>query len=222
MPEQVPVHPLLEAFKQIVGDLGRAIGANCEVVLHDLRQPESSIIAITGNITGRSVGGPLTDLVLRLVRTGQTSNNLVNYQTRTPDGRVLRSSTLFIRDSRNTLLGCLCINVDLTHWTMARHLLTEFCATMDGDSPGESSAESFVREVDDILQTSVRRAIECVGKPVALMAKDDKLKVIKILDESGIFLIKGAAIYIANALSVSRYTVYNYLEETRVPSNNIY
>ncbi|GAI67066.1 unnamed protein product, partial [marine sediment metagenome] len=48
---------------------------------------------------------------------------------------------------------------------------------------------------------------------VSLMQKNDKLRVVKIVDDHGGFIIKGAIDRLANELSVSRYTIYNYLAE---------
>jgi len=35
------------------------------------------------------------------------------------------------------------------------------------------------------------------------------------LDKKGVFLVKGSVEQVASVLGVSRYTIYNYLEETR-------
>ena len=51
--------------------------------------------------------------------------------------------------------------------------------------------------------------------PVKLMEKEDKLQIVKRLDEKGVFLVKGAIDHVATILGVSRYTIYNYLDETR-------
>jgi predicted transcriptional regulator YheO len=45
------------------------------------------------------------------------------------------------------------------------------------------------------------------------MEKDDKIEVIKYLDQKGAFMIKGAVDHAAEKLNVSRYTIYNYLKE---------
>lgn len=47
------------------------------------------------------------------------------------------------------------------------------------------------------------------------MQKEHKLKIVEVLDEKGVFLIKGAVDDVANAIGVSRYSVYNYLDEIR-------
>lgn len=48
---------ILDIYKGLVPFLGEALGKDCEVVLHDFREPGHSVIAIAnGNISGRHVG----------------------------------------------------------------------------------------------------------------------------------------------------------------------
>jgi predicted transcriptional regulator YheO len=70
--------------------------------------------------------------------------------------------------------------------------------------------------INEVLCNLVNSVLEASGKPVAYMTKEDKVDIVKVLDQKGAFLIKGAIDYVAKVLCVSRYTVYNYLDEVRV------
>lgn len=60
---------ILDIYKGLVPFLGEALGKDCEVVLHDFREPGHSVIAIAnGNISGRHVGAPATDFILKLLQ----------------------------------------------------------------------------------------------------------------------------------------------------------
>lgn len=205
----------LEGLKQVVEDLVSAIGIPCEVVLHDLRDPSRSIIAIAGDITGRAVGGPTTDLVLRLLQSGQIKENLISYPATTPDGAPLRSSTLFVRDEEGEVIGCLCINIDLTYWTIIHNFVSDLCETKPLNNSEHPVSERFEASVGDMLRASVEHAIEETGQPVPLMQKAHKLNVVRTLDDEGVFLIRGAVDYVADSLGVSRPTIYNYLAELK-------
>jgi predicted transcriptional regulator YheO len=207
-------HPALEGLKQAIEDLVKAMGISCELVLHDLRDPSCSIIAIAGDVTGRKVGGPLTDLGLRLLRSGQFEENLIAYSA-TFDGKPLRSSAVFIRDESGEVIGVLCINVDLTYWLVASKLIAGLCDTKPLVQSDEDVAETFEISVTDMLKRIVGEAIKKVGRPVSLMQKAQKMEVVRRLDKEGIFLIRGAIEYVADALCVSRPTIYNYLSELR-------
>ena len=75
--------------------------------------------------------------------------------------------------------------------------------------------EAFEVSVTDMLKRSVEDAIDKAGEPVSLMQKAQKVEVVHILDQEGVFLVRGAIEYIAHALGVSRPTIYNYLSELR-------
>ena len=214
-----PPSPMLNAFKSIVEGLREAIGPDCEIVLHDLRNPQSTIIAIAGNITDRSIGGPPTDLLLRLVHEGQTDEHVLNYETNTPDGRMLRSSTLFLKDGRGKTIGSLCINVDITYLNHFKNWITAFCQVRDALSGGETPAERFPRDVRDVLNSALEDAINSNGMPVTAMQKAERMRVVELLDEAGIFTIKSSLMHVAQRLNVSRATVYSYLEEINASRN---
>ena len=207
-----PRSPMVVAFTYIVPSLAGALGPDAEVVLHELSHPEDSVIAIGGDVTGRTVGSPLTDLVLRHIRQGNLEEDLISYASLSPGGRLLRSSTTFIRDEGGDIVGCLCINFDLTRFTAVKQALECWCETQ---IVGEDAPESFSEDVERLLHSKTADVIEQGGVPVQMMKRKDRLAVVKRLDEQGVFLIRGAVARVAKALAVSRYTIYNYLDEIR-------
>ncbi|KZB80147.1 aminotransferase class V-fold PLP-dependent enzyme [Amycolatopsis regifaucium] len=189
---------LLTALVPAVHALAAMLGPGNEVLLHDLSRLPDSIVAIAGDLTGRTVGGPMTDLLLGLVRRG-TTQDLTNYETHGPDGRAIRSSTLFLRDADGVAIGCLCVN-----------RLSDGSPNADGHEP-----ETFPPDVDSLQRFLVGRAVAKAGIPVDLMKKRHKAAVVRELDEAGFFLIKDSVDHLAGELDVTRYTIYNYLNEIR-------
>jgi predicted transcriptional regulator YheO len=204
---------IFKHLQSVARGIVETFGPRCEVVVHDLRRPASSLIIIKGSVTGRKKGAPLTDLVLRLLRSGKTHEDLINYSTQTRDGRPLKSSTIFLRDARGKPFGCLCINYDLTDVFTAKQLLDELYKTDRSTEVDHCLEEDFARSIEEILSDTVRKVLELVGRPVSHMEKEDKLRVVKLLDDKGIFLIKGAVETIAKVLGVSTITLYKYLRE---------
>lgn len=186
----------LAALIPVVNSLAGVLGPGSEVLLHDLRKLPNSIVAIAGDLTGRSVGGPITDLLLGLVRRG-TTEDLTDYDTYAPDGRPVRSSTVFLHDADGVAIGCLCVN-------------TEHPA-----GAGAPRTETFPSTVDSLQRFLVRQAMDAVGMPVEHMRKQHKSQVVRRLDEAGFFLIRDAVDFLAGELAVTRYTIYNYLNEVR-------
>ncbi|QYR20766.1 helix-turn-helix transcriptional regulator [Paenibacillus sp. sptzw28] len=197
-------------------DLAKGIAAqfgdNCEVVVHDLTRPyDSTIVAIeNGHVTGRKVGDPGTNLGLEILRGTTEGDNRHNFVTHTKDGRLLRSTSLYMRNPAGQIIGAICINFDITDLTAAESALHSLTAS--GLQPVR---ESFVSNVNDLLDTLIQEANEVIGKPPALMSKDDKIKIIQLLDEKGAFLIKKAGEKICAYLGISKYTLYSYLEESK-------
>jgi selenocysteine lyase/cysteine desulfurase/predicted transcriptional regulator YheO len=194
---------VLAALVPTVNGLAAALGPGTEVVLHDLGALPDSIIAIAGDLTGREVGGPMTDLLLGLVRRG-TTQDLTNYETYAPDGRVIRSSTVFVRDANGVAVGCLCVNSDPGSGVVA-----------ESSNDVHRQVEAFPGDVDTLQRLLVERAVGETGVPVPLMKKSHKSHVVRVLDESGFFLIRDSVDYLAGNLDVTRYTIYNYLNEIR-------
>ena len=211
------LHPILKGMIPLVDGIARTFGKNCEVILHDITNPQSSVIAIAnGHITGRTVGSPMTEYGLATLRKGEFDKPIVNYSKKTKEGKLLKSSSLFIKDEKGKLIGFLCINYDISELTIARNIINDVINIVDDTDFSEDNGEVYGSTVNEILGSIVNKTLESVGKPVAFISKDEKVNIVQLLDEKGVFLIKGAIDYVAKVLCVSRYTVYNYLDETRV------
>lgn len=214
----------LDTLKQLVSKFAESIGPSCEILLHDVRHPDSSCIAISGNVTGRTIGAPITDLGLRILKKREQASDILNYSSTSGDDKPLRSSTFIIRNSKNKLIAFVCINFDLSTSYILRDVINSSFPT---DFPtGEvalniNTRETFSPDVNDILKSTVADVLKKFDKPISIMKKQDKLQVIQMLDEAGIFAIKNSFFYIASLFGSSRYTIYNYLNEVRQHAKTI-
>ena len=211
-------HPILQTILQLLPGLSQMLGPRQEVILHDLRYPDSSIIGICGAVTGRSVGGPITNYVLHTIRTfGNNAPDRINYRTETKDGTILRSSTLFIRDNEGSIIGCLSFNCDVSDLQRAVDHLQSLFSFNTVISPELSGTveELFATDVSDMMKDMVKKVLNKQTKDPSDMHKAEKLKVVAELEENGIFHVKGAVEYVASCLHVSIPTVYNYLKTVR-------
>ena len=160
----------------------------------------------------------MTDLGLRLLRKGKHGSNLMNYYSTSADGKPLRSSTFIIRNSRNQPIAFVCFNLDLSYLSPLREVIDSFFPVNlpTGDDILRSDMkETFPRDVQEILKSTVSEVLRKVNNSVNLMRKSGRLRVVELLDEAGVFAIKKAHYYVASVLGTSRYTIYNYLNETR-------
>jgi predicted transcriptional regulator YheO len=207
--EKKAIHPILKNYLPIAEGIAKTFGSHCEVVVHDLTDVSSSIIAIyNGHVTGRKVGSPMTDLGLTILRKGMEENLLLNYPNKSIKGKKIKSTSIMIRDEAGEIVGCLCINIDLTLMSMAGAILNEMVNVHE-----EKEKESFPQSVADLEKRMIERAAEKIGKPIGLMEKNERMEFIRLLDEMGLFLIKGTINNVAQLLNVSKFTIYNYLEK---------
>ncbi|GAB6137954.1 helix-turn-helix transcriptional regulator [Halanaerobaculum tunisiense] len=215
--EKRKVHPYLENLKSIGISLHKTLGNKSEIIIHDLSNPENSVIFIAGELTDRDLGAPITDLVLRIIKNKEDPDDILNYQTKSEDGRIFKSSTMFVKDDNNEIIGCLCTNYDITDLLLVQNIIGNF-ASVDNNKGKEQDSnykENFANNIDEVLNNIIKKAKAQVDKPAPFMEKEDKLKVIEYLDKRGAFTIKGSVETVAEDLGVSRYTIYNYLKEIK-------
>jgi predicted transcriptional regulator YheO len=217
---------LIESLTEFVKPLSRILPTDSEVVLHDLRKLPNSIVALAGNVTGRRVGDPATNVLLQQVVQGLV-HDLIGYETKTADGRRLRSSTSIIRDADGGPTAALCINTEVSDDADAepdglpwRDTETAEDAgrpahgvRLDPNGAADPRNEVFVRDVEELAMVLLEEAIAAEGVPVSAMKKRNKVSVVTRLHSVGMFLLRDAIEIVAGALMVSKFTIYNYLNE---------
>lgn len=211
MPEEIDSHlknKIFASLRPAMAAIVDLLGPGCEVVLHDMSDPDASIIAIEGDVTGRNIGAPLTDSGLTSLRSPE-SGRVYSYTTVAEGGRVIKSSSVFLSDEKGTIFGGLCINLDITPFlTFDRHLQGLLRPT-DDDVP----AQTFGSDVGEVLDQMLDDAIAATGIPISLMQRADRLRVVRTLEEKGAFLLRRAMPLVAERLGVSRHTIYSDLAE---------
>lgn len=203
----------LETLSRVAKGIAEQFGDNCEVVLHDLTLPyDHTIVAIfNGHVTGRKVGGSGTNAGLEILRGTASPDDQYGYINSTEDGRILRTSSIYFHDKKGRVEGSLCINFDITDLMSGNQAVR----SLTGENNVKSNKEVFASNIDDLLDTLMKAAVRNTGKPVKSLTKDDKVAVVYALDNQGAFLIKKAAERVADFLGISRFTVYNYLNESQ-------
>ena len=107
----------LKLLKQMAHGIAKQFGTSCEVVIHDLNKNlETSIVHIeNGQVTNRKSGDGPSGIVLEtLHKNAAKVQDKLSYLTRTEDGRILKSSTLYIRDADEQISYIFSINYDIT------------------------------------------------------------------------------------------------------------
>ena len=198
----------LAPYLPMAAFLSAVCGDNFEVILHDVSEPETSVVAIfNGHLSGRKVGDPMTELARSLVRE----------EVYREQDFVFFSSTYFFIELVE-LLGLICVNHDLTDLTaLSSHLQNLLSAF---SVPGQSTARAaYTEELDDSIPglstTLIHNTVLRRGIPAGRMTAREKEELIGALDRQGVFSTKGAVGQAARELDISEPTVYRYLRRVR-------
>jgi predicted transcriptional regulator YheO len=196
---------LLAQLRQVADGLGKTLAPFCEVVLHDLSDPEHAILAIHNNLSGREVGEPATELGLARAADPAFEQVIANYPNTFPDGRLAKSTSIGIKDSDGQYIAALCLNVDLTVFRSLNTMLTQFGSVDTAAAVTETMAPAGA---DAIRQRIDQFAARLGTTPRALKA-DERKALMRELKESGLSDVRRAMDIVAAYLNVSRATVYN-------------
>ncbi|MCG8377481.1 MAG: PAS domain-containing protein [Chlorobiales bacterium] len=208
---------ILSLLTPLVKALADTFGSRCEVVLHDLRHLDRSVVKIeNGHVTGRKDGssvldGRWGDKGLKLLKSGTKEDALVNYSSQSSDGKPLKSTTVLFRDRKGEAVAALCINFDLSDLMGAGQVLGELCLTGKTNDIDETHSEDIVYAIRAMIDNEVEK-YPC---SVAAMKKQDRVAIVSRLYEQGVFGAKGAVKDVAKKLHVTKYTIYSYLEEIK-------
>lgn len=262
----------IDRYIPLVEFLGQSLGPNVEIVLHDLDVPDRSVIAIANNhISGREIGGPVTDFALWFMQQGNTAHvpMMTGYRAVNSEGRVCRSSSYFLRDENDVMRGMLCINVDISEWihlrdvasgmlgaaetglpdkfeafggypgakadngSMVSHFADDALKTIQdaglstatppsaaptstvGEDGQEVITESLRSNIQNLIDSMLNTALSKQDIPPERMQKEERLAVVKELEDMGFFILKGGIAAAAKRLGVSEPTMYRDLVKVR-------
>lgn len=212
-----PLDPRLVPFLPVVRGLAQLLGPECEVVLHDFKEMPHTIVAIeNGHVTGRKVGDAPTDLMLRTLRTVHAGRGQPRVYMSSSRGKILRSLGVTLFDERGAAFGLLGINLDVTQLITAQRAIAGL-TTIDQENHAMTpeGEEIFAADIREVVDGMVAKILAEKGKSPAGMSRDEKMEVVKQLEERGAFLVKRSAEQVAEALEISRYTIFSYLKQIR-------
>ena len=208
------IQEISDLLEQILTLIELQFGQNCEAVLHDLSGDyDHTIIDIrNGHVTNRKIGGCGSNLGLEVLSGNAVEGNRFNYITTTPNGKILRSSSIYFRDDEKKVIGSLCVNLDITETLQFSNFLQQY------NSFQGTNNECFAQDVDSLLGYLVQQAQSYIGKEPSKMNKDERLTFLKYLDEHGAFRISKSSVQICDLLGISKFTLYNDLDRIRTDS----
>lgn len=79
----------------------------------------------------------------------------------------------------------------------------------------QKAPERIPQNVNDLLDDLIEQSVALVGKPVAMMTKDDKINAIQFLNNAGAFLVTKSGDKVSKYFGISKYTLYSYIDAKR-------
>lgn len=211
------VDDYLTILRPLVEGIAKTFGRDCEVVLHDFRRPDSSIVELAGDVTHRRLGGSVSQLGLSILAQGDDAEDQHNYVTRAPDGRVLKSTTMVLRDPGGHVFGALCINFDVTELRVLTGILDELA----GSPLQPPTPVAFVDDVGQVIREVIDEEEVYGGHSIDRLTKKERLGLLRALNRRGVFALQRAVPQVADHLGISRATVYADLQEIRGAANDL-
>ena len=208
----------LEMLVSTAHGIARQFGKDCDVCIHDLsvKDLEHTIIfIINGHVSGRKIGDGASKVVLETLEAIEKGDIIVDhlgYRTTTQDGRILKSSTVFLKDSTGKYRWVLGINYDVTALMNVDAALQSITTVESHDSNGDGQ---IPLNVNDLLDNLINQSVKRIGKPPALMNKEEKIQAIQFLRDAGAFLITKSGDKVSNFYGISKFTLYSYIDQSK-------
>ena len=207
---------ILALFQEFMDFLEEVMGPECEIVLQDLRDPMQILDIRNAIDKSRHPGGPVSDFA-RLVMSNPDKYNGIKFVTNykghnTAEYSSLSTSTYIIRNSREQIIGMLCINSSLEPFVRLQSVLEAYIRRKSRINIGDDACNSEVLvDVSKIVDDGMSHL---AGDPAELNPEAKK-QLVGNLSDRGIFLVRGAVAEVAKRLDVSEQTVYRYMKENQ-------
>lgn len=206
------MNSILRSYIPVAEMISNTLGSLCEVVIHNLTQPQNSVVYVTkNNVTGRKTGQSFEHLVKQVLLNKNFKNDyLANYYFEI-DNKVFKSSSALIRNSKKEVIGMLCINIEIDQLLPLKDFLNNITYIEQEDSLKDKAEE--LEEVDKIIDKLISNIIG--NKDLAENNRRQNIEIIRFMESKGIFLVKGAIDKVAKSMNVSKVTIYSYLDEIK-------
>lgn len=200
---------ILESYRCFAEGLSHYLGKSCEIILHSLENfDHSAIKVINGYHTGRKEGAPITNLALSMLSRIQENKEMIQdipYFTKNNNGEPMKSTTITIRGERGRIIGLMCINFYLNT------SLSDVLADLSPQAGQSSYVENFAGTSNEWILDTVDKIKKEVFHDPRITASCKNKEIVKRLNDEGIFNLKDSVITAAEALNISKNTIYLHL-----------
>lgn len=206
----------LDRYIPVTEFIAEMMGPDTEVILYSVTD-RSVYYVINPMDEEMVVGSGLRSLERRFLenRLYDHESFVVNYRALSKHRNKLKSATLFLRGDNRQLIAMLTVNANVDRLVELRDMLNEM---VSGHRPydnqhGTSFYNSFEVSVEGIVSTTIRKELDKYKIPPDRLSQQEKIEIVRCLDQQGIFLVKGAIVEVAKSLQTTETTIYRYLNK---------
>jgi len=206
MPSKAPVPNWLEPHLATCEAVVALLQPFAEVAVHDVRRDR--IVGIWNPISGRKVGD--ASLIAELPPHSEDARVIGPYAKALADGRQITSVSVVLHNAKGAPRGLLCINLDRSPFDGMIDLLVRFAAPVE-DRPAALFDKDWREQISLVVDE------ECRSRHLRRdrLTRPQRLELVRVLDDRGLFATRNAAAHAGVAIGVSRTTVYALLKEAR-------
>lgn len=202
----------LEFLCRVASGIASVFGENCETIVHEIDGQKITNLALyNGHVSSRKAGSTLSIYGNDTVTDSQGNTKLnldadyLNQLVTIKRNKHIKSSTFHLKgDDFHYALG---INIDITLLEKMERLFGQI--TVSQGQLMTSLSNAFQPNMEDLFDN----CLEIIGQPVEQLKKSDRLVLVNLLIDKGFFQIQKSVPYAAERLGVSKYTIYNYINE---------
>ena len=219
---------LLNQYKMLVNFLGKTLGPSFEIVLHEIKGEEVKMIAIAnGEISNRTLENSISTETLHILKNKSYHNeeSMVNHTVLLKNGKKVRSASMFIKENQK-IIGMLCIICDdrkfheincqilrIIHPDMfVKNYLSDvsYNILMD-ENKSQSNEENSTDNIEALMEKIFQEVNLKFNYPLGRLTKQERVEIVQVLYEKGLFNLKDAINFVAQKLSCSPTTIYRYV-----------
>ena len=202
------------------------LGQDYEVALQDT---EKILLIRNGRISGRTEGDPLSPQLAKAMSPAYSKNRewIINVPWRAENGKVLRGSALYIRGENGEMLGALTISYDDSRVRELTERMIRICHpgdfALDSYTPQISvrreNSELIYGELGDVMDDVIHKVVGSNSIDGARLTFEEKLEIVRRLQENGVFDVKGAVRTVAKRIGSSQASMYRYITMVKSEKN---
>lgn len=200
-------------FDRFIDSLSALLGEGFEIIVMDTTKGyEHSIVKVINGISGRTVGDTPSSVFFENLP-GQNRDHKESdvYFHTLPDGRILKTMGMFLRNDAEEITGAINISMDVTEMIRVSNTLSSFL----GDHKASTRTEFYSHTLDELMDHYLTQVEASAEKPARQMSKAEKLTALKFLDSKGVLHMSKSSVRLCEFFGFSKYTLYTYLDEIR-------